>query len=94
MEIVRKEKRADPSEQLPQIINRIYSVCKEDPSFPLRDKIRLVESEVLGVKKKLASQALLLKKSRDTRQKLISRLAKLEQRNTEIREDLLRELGS
>ena len=94
MEIITEEKKADHSEQLPQIVQRIFSVCKEDPSFPLKDQIRNVEGGILGLKKKLAGQALLLRKSKETRSKLVRRAAKLVQTNSDLREDLLSELGS
>ena len=94
MEIISEEKKVDHSEKLPQIVQRIFSVCKEDPSFPLRDQIKIVEGEILGLKKKLAGQALLLKKSRETRNKLTRRASKLIESNVDLREELLSELGS
>ena len=94
MEIKNLEKRVDHSEQLPQIVQRIFAVCKEDPNLPLRNKIREVENDVLVLKKKLVQQGILLRKSKESRGKLLTRITKLDQKNTEITEDLLDELGS
>ena len=88
MEIIREERKADHSEFLPQIVQRIFAVSKVDPNFDI------TESEIIGLKKKLAGQGLLLRKANETKKNLIMRIEKLEEKNANLREDLLDELGS
>ena len=94
MEIIREERKADHSEFLPQIVQRIFAVSKVDPNFVLKGKFDITESEIIGLKKKLAGQGLLLRKANETKKNLIMRIEKLEEKNANLREDLLDELGS
>jgi len=43
MEVINESKEIELKEQLPQILMRIFYVCKSDPNFPLKDKIKQVE---------------------------------------------------
>ena len=94
MKIISEERKVDHSEHLPQIVQRIFAFSKEDPNFPLKGKFGITEGEIIGLKKKLAAQGLLLRQSKDTKRNLIERIKTLEDKNATLREDLLEELGS
>ncbi len=52
------------NEMLPQIIERIFSVCKTDPNFPMREKIEAVEDTLGRLDGKIKRQEELFLKGR------------------------------
>ena len=94
MEIISESHNLESKELLPQILLRIFSVCKTDPNFPLKDRIKEVEGEVGALKYKLKTQIELLEKSSSIRMDLQKRVEVLEQKNFDMKSRLLEELGS
>jgi len=94
MEIISESHNLESKELLPQILLRIFSVCKTDPNFPLKDRIKEVEGEVGALKYKLKTQIKLLEKSSSIRMDLQKRVEVLEQKNFDMKSRLLEELGS
>ena len=81
-------------ELLPKIINRIFSVCKADQHFPLRDKIDHVDNQILILKSKLKKQNDLFEQSRQLTKELDERMNVLDDRNESLKERLIEALGS
>ena len=88
-----KVKKID-KEMLPQVINRIFSICKADKNFPLREQIGEIDSNILSIKRKLIKQSKLFKQSQNLAHELNERLNLLEDRNAGLKERLLESLGS
>jgi len=81
-------------EMLPQVINRIFSICKTDKNFPLREQIGNIDTQIHSVKEKIKKQNDLFKQSRQLTYSLNERLTMLEQRNADLKERLIESLGS
>jgi septal ring factor EnvC (AmiA/AmiB activator) len=81
-------------EMLPRVINRIFSICKTDKNFPLRDQIGRVDVQIEAVKQKIRKQNDLFKQSKQLTHNLNERLNMLEQRNADLKERLIESLGS
>ena len=81
-------------ELLPQIVNRIFAVCKTDTSFPLREKMTHVDKEINSLKEKIRKQNDLFKQSKKLTYDLDERIRILEDRNENLKERLLESLGS
>jgi len=79
---------------LPQVIQRIFSVCKTDPNFPLKHKIESIDGEVSSLKRKTMEKMKVAKRAKDTRMNLMERIEDLEDRNEELKNRLLDFLGS
>jgi len=94
MKIISESKELELGEQLPQIIQRIFAVCKADPAFPLKDKMHKIEGEISVIRAKLIKQEALLRKSRQARNDLSERMKHLVNKNSVLKEQLLEELGS
>jgi len=94
MEIITESHNLESKELLPQILLRIFSVCKTDPNFPLKDRIKEIEGEVVTLKNKLQSQINLQEKSAAIEINLKKSIARLEQKNFDMKSKLLEELGS
>lgn len=94
MEIISESQALERKELLPQVLLRIFSVCKTDPNFPLKDNIKEIEGEVKVLQNKLRRQTSLLDKSSDIKMTLQKRIRILEQKNFNTKSKLLEELGS
>ena len=94
MEIISESLSTENKEVLPQIIQRIFSVCKTDPNFPLKNQIKSVDGKVSLLKEKVMKQMEIARRSKQTRDDLTERIGDLEERNDEIKNQLLDLLGS
>ena len=94
MEIISESHILEYKEVLPQVLLRIFSICKTDPNFPLKDNIKEIESEVNVLQHKLRRQSSILDKSSDIKTNLQKRIDLLEQKNFDMMSNLLEELGS
>lgn len=94
MKIERVEQRADSKELLPQIIDRIFLTCKNDPNFRLKDEMEIIENKIQALLKKIEKQDHLLDESNKIHADLKHRLEILENSNNTKQLQLLEELGS
>jgi hypothetical protein len=81
-------------EMLPQVINRIFSICKTDKNFPLREEMGSLDSKIAILKEKIRRQNDLFKQSQQLTYDLNERLNILEDRNANLKERLIESLGS
>jgi septal ring factor EnvC (AmiA/AmiB activator) len=88
-----KQKKIN-KEMLPQVISRIFSICKTDKNFPLREQIGEVDRKISAIKRKIIKQSDLFKQSKELGHALNERLNILEDRNAGLKERLLESLGS
>lgn len=94
MEIISESLETDNKEVLPQVIQRIFSVCKTDPNFPLKNQIKSIDRKVSFLKAKVMKQMKIARRSKETREDLKERIIDLEERNEEVKNQLLDLLGS
>ena len=94
MKIISESIASENKELLPQVIQRIFSVCKADPNFPLKHKIKSIDVEVSSLKEKVMRQLEVARRSRKSREDLMERISDLEYRNEEVKQKLLDFLGS
>jgi len=81
-------------ELLPQILNRIYAICKKDSSFHLKDELQSSEIKSETLQKKINKKTTLLEQSQIILEDLQKRNNKLKNNNDELRATLLESLGS
>jgi len=94
MKIISESQQFETKEHLPQILMRIFSVCKADPNFPLKDKVKVLEREVDSLKCTLEKKEKLLESSEQLHIDLKKRVDKIEQKNFDLKSYLLEKLGS
>ena len=63
MKIETIEYKEKPQELLPQIVERIFSICKNDSNFQLKDELQLVDHKIKSLNKKIKRQDELLEQS-------------------------------
>ena len=94
MEVINESLKIENKEMLPQILLRIFSVCKADPNFQLKEKMDYIDNEVDEIELKISKQNKLVQETIDLRDNLSERLQLLRQDNFELKSRLLEELGS
>lgn len=94
MKIEYPEKKIKTKEMLPQIVERIFAICKTDSNFPLKQKMSNIDEEANILHRKIQSQEKLILQSKTLHTNLITRLTNLKQSNQELRDKLLESLGS
>ena len=87
------ESVTENKEMLPQVIQRIFSICKTDPNFPLNNKIKTVDGKVSSMKEKVMRQMQVARRAKKSREDLMDRITDLEERNQEVKDQLLDFLG-
>jgi len=76
------------------IISRIFSICKTDTSFHLREDIQTVEKHERILKDKIRKQDDLLERSKSIKTDILKRISNLEDKNVDLKNTLLERLGS
>jgi hypothetical protein len=94
MEIQVLTESAGKRETLPDVVNRIFSICKNDPHFRLKSEMESVEYKLQTLKKKIAKQERLLAKSSELTETVKRRIALIQQENETKQTELLETLGS
>ena len=94
MKIEYPEKKQMTKEMLPQIVERIFAICKTDSNFPLKSKMTNVDDNLLKIQENINKQDKLLLQSKTLDKNLISRLTNLRRSNQELQDKLLEALGS
>lgn len=94
MKVISESLQIRNKDLLPQILMRIFTICKVDPNFPLKEKINSVEGEVDVLKEKMNRQKKLVEDTVKLRDDLSNRLQLLRQENYELKSRLLEDLGS
>jgi len=79
---------------LPEIVNRIFSICKNDEYFPIKKEMRVAEDIVEELEKKKENQGAILIQSTELKKNLDERLHLLSENNFQLKSRLLETLGS
>lgn len=79
---------------LPDLLDEILLICKEDDNFKVSKNIRNYDEFIKSEQKKLDEKKKLLNQSKEIEEKLLNELENLKQENYIKRSNLLSELGS
>ena len=88
------EQKKKTSEQIPQIVNRIFAICKNDSNFPLKNEMEDVDGRIQEMKVKITKQDNLLEQSSELKKDLIQRIEVIDDSNSRLQMQLLENLGS
>ncbi|MHA1868764.1 MAG: hypothetical protein ACTSXD_12030 [Candidatus Heimdallarchaeaceae archaeon] len=94
MKVVNETKKIVKKENLPQILERIFAVCKEDPNFYLKERIEETDNIINKLNIRIEKFDNLLKEAQSIKLNLKKRIENLDQKNEEAKENILEELGS
>lgn len=75
------EKEENVQELLPQVVERIFKVCRNDSSFKLKDDLNSIEDIIYNTNKKIEKQKQLLEKSSEIKSDLMKRLREISNEN-------------
>lgn len=93
MKIETIERKQNPQELLPQIVERIFAICKNDSNFKLKDELQLTESKIEKLNKKIKRQDDLIEQSNSLKKDLLQRLEILSNENERQQMKLLESIG-
>jgi len=94
MKIEKLDQKNETKELIPQIVKRIFAICRTDPHFPLKNELESVEGRLEGINKKIEKQDNLLKQSKTLKEDFTQRIEILNDSNTRKQSELLENLGS
>lgn len=94
MKIVVLKNDSPHKELLPQIMDRIFAVCRSDPNFKLKDEMEIVENRMESLRQKIDKQVELLEQSNTLSKDLMQRIESLNYQNERKQLELLESLGS
>ncbi len=77
-----------------EVVDIIFSICKADPNFPLKDKVESIEFTIESMKRKIVKQGELFKKAKSMEQDITKRVAMLDGDNFVKKASILESLGS
>lgn len=81
-------------EMLPEVVDRIFSICKTDPHFELKEEIKTVEKTIDILKLKVIKQIKLLSRSEELSEDVKRRIILIKQDIESKQIELLENLGS
>jgi len=81
-------------EVLPEMIDRIFAVCKNDPNFKIKNKIDNIDNITESVNLRIVKQNSLLENAKEIEEKLNKKLSILDDSIFDMKSKLLESLGS
>jgi hypothetical protein len=94
MEVTIIDEKKIKTEDIPQIIHRIFSICKQDHSFPHNKEMTALDDESNAIRKKIKSKEEVIKKALKFESQMKKRLSEAQDQNLTKREKILESLGS
>jgi len=94
IELVSESLKIKKGNYISDIVMRIFSICKEDSSFPLRQKIEDVDLKIADLKERIQKQDSLLEQAAQLKESYNKRIVNIEKSNFDIQVELLDKLGS
>lgn len=94
MEIEFLKEKVNIQESLPLIIEKIFTICKTDPNFTLKDELEIVENKKKALVQKIDRQNILIEKAEEVIKEYDKRNTMMKDANLSKQEELLEQLGS
>ncbi len=88
------KKRKKSKESFPQILERIFAICKNDSNFELKDELLDIEKNIKEIHKKIDRQNYLLSKSELLKKDISNRISIMDSQNETKQIELLDSIGS
>ena len=82
------------NEMLPQIVERMFSICKSSENFPLKKELKTIDDLVESLEMKIEKQESIAIQALELKKNLERRVSDLESKNFQLRSRLLETLGS
>lgn len=93
MKIESIKKKKNSKELLPQIIERIFAICRTDSNFELKDNLEEIEDKITTINKKNNKQDQLIEQSTILKNDLMMRLKIITEENEKKQMTLLESIG-
>ncbi len=77
-----------------EVVDRIFTICKTEENFPLKNQVEEVDLNLSNLEKKIRKQDQLLQQSQGIKSELEKRINMLDGTIFDLRSNLLESLGS
>ena len=94
MQIEICEKKKNSKELLPQILERIFAICKNDSNFELKDELINIEKNINEINQKISRQDNLLSQSELLKKDISNRISIIDSQNETKQIELLESISS
>ena len=94
MKVEKLKRKKTSKEMLPQVLERIFAICKTDPEFPLKEKLESVEYVIENLNKKIKKKDYLVEQGQKIQKDLDTKFELINNSNIKLREKILESLGS
>lgn len=94
MKIENTNSPVNTQELLPQIVERIFAICKTDPNFHLKNEMEIIGNKIESINQKILKQDHLLEQSNILKKDILERIEILDNENQNKQNELLELLGS
>jgi hypothetical protein len=86
--------RIKKHELIPTIIDHVFTICKEDKNFKIKEDISFVESKLSLVNSKLEKQVKLSEQSDNIKKELLEKIRVIDDESFKLKYKILEFLGS
>ena len=94
MKIERVESIKYKQSSISEVVDRIFTICKTEENFPLKNQVEEVDLELSNLERKIQKQDQLLQQSQEIKNNLEKRINMLDGTIFDLRSNLLESLGS
>jgi hypothetical protein len=87
-------KRIKKHDLVPTVIDHIFTICKEDKNFSIKDNIGKIDKKLSLIESKIKKQKSLMEQSDTIKNNLLKKIKKLDDESFRIKYKVLETLGS
>ena len=79
---------------IPTVIDHIFTICKEDKNFSIKDNIAKIDKKLIIAKSHIKKQQKLMEQSDSIKKELLEKIKKIDDESFKIKYKVLETLGS
>jgi len=79
---------------IPTVIDHIFTICKEDKNFSIKDNIAKIDKKLIIAKSHIKKQQKLMEQSDSIKKELLEKIKRIDDESFKIKYKVLETLGS
>ena len=87
-------KRIKKHQLIPTVIDHIFTICKEDKNFSIKDNIAKIDKKLTTAKNHIKKQKKLIEQSNNIKKDLLEKTKRIDDESFKIKYKILETLGS
>ena len=86
--------RIKKHELIPTVIDHIFTICKEDKNFTIKENINKIDKKLSSAKQQISKQQKLMNQSNTIKKDLLEKIKRIDDESFKIKYKVLETLGS